>query len=266
MIHYNNFRDHQSAGGKPPVYAAKEKPEFYSWTDVVSSKDTVSKLPKRSRPDKSFKLGKELTRKQKSRLRFIQNKKKEGRKGRQHRIRFGKRYGPQMPLVNKNGRPFRPRDKESLEIRRRTREREEAGELQPSTMPDPTKQAGYQRELVTEKMLREKPPHLDSPLPQLSVFAEQQKASQPTLAEQVKSQGEKALPQADLKAATVIKTNSDGHQVSFEDYDKKQKRAKAPEPVMPTPVKIRKPRPVSTLLTKQIERQMRPKTPGRKHR
>ena len=91
-----------------------------------------------------------------------------------------------------------------------------------------------------------------------------------------KSDGRQALERqtatrakADLPRATLHALPSQGqmrewHQFSFAEYQKRQMRAKAPEPVVPT-FKMGKPKPPGAQLTQQIERQMRPRPPGRKH-
>ena len=265
--HYNYVRLHEGIGNITPAQAAGVDPGFDNWIDVVKSKEKVSELPHRTRPD--FELGRELTpgqqRKKEARARYgLESwRPKKKRKG----PRFGVKSGSLWPLLNKNYNLYRPRDKVSLEQRKLATEREKAGKLHYTPQIGAyTRETLQKKKLIQDRMLREIPPQLGTDLTALPVYGKRQRPSQRRLEDHTKDQDKKVQPKADLKDATVPKTFKDGHQLSFEEYGKNQKRAKAPEPVMPTPIKIRKPKPVSTLLTKQIERQMRPKTPGRKHR
>ena len=264
--HYNYVRLHEGIGNITPAQAAGVEPGFNNWIDVVKSKEKVSELPHRTRPE--FELGRELThgqqKKKDARARYgLESwRPKKKRKG----LRFGVKNGRQWPFLNKNGNLFLPRDKVSLEQRKLTAEREKAGQFKDGEIkPNPTEQAGHQRELVPDRMLREKPPQVGLDLTRSPAHMERQRPSQRRLEDHTRDQDNKVQPKADLKAATVPKAFKDKHQISFEEYDRKQKQVKAPEPVLP-PVEMGKPKPPGTHMTDQIMRQMRPKTPGRKHR
>ena len=264
--HYNYVRLHEGIGNITPAQAAGVNPGFDNWIDVVKSKEKVSELPHRTRPD--FELGRELTpgqqRKKEARARYGLESWRPKKKGRGRR--FGVKDGRLWPLINKNGNLFLPRDKVSLEQRKLTTEREKAGKLHYGERPGLHEQKNLHNKLVPDRMLRERPPQPSPDLAASSVYMKRQRPRQRRLEDNTNDHGKKVQPKADLKAATVPKAFKDGHQISFEEHDKKQKRVKAPEPVMPQPIKVEKPKPPSAHLTDQIMRQMRPKTPGRKHR
>lgn len=265
--HYNYVRLHEGIGGITPAQAAGVDPGFNNWIDVVKSKEKVSELPHRTRPE--FELGRELTpgqqRKKEARARYgleswRPRKKVQGRQ-------FGVADGRQWPLLNKNGNLFQPRDKVSLEQRKLTTVMRKAGEIKDANIkPDPTKQAGHQHELVSEKMMREKPSPPSADLAALPEYLKRQRPRQRRLEDHSKDQGKKVMPQADLKVA-AMPTIRNGHQFSFDEHSRKQRQVKAPVPELPSFTDAWKnPKPAGARLTEQIKRQMRPKTPGRKHR
>ena len=262
--HYNFVRLHEGIGNITPAQAAGVDPGFDNWIDVVKCQEKVSELPHRTREE--FVLGRGLTpgqqRKREARARYGLESWRPKKKGKGRR--FGVTDGRLWPLLNKDLNPFLPRDKVSLEQRKLTTKRRKAGELKDSKIKsDATEQAGYQHKLVSEKMLREKPAQPEPVPTALPAHMIRQLGGQQTLEEQARERNRKVKPQADLKVAALPPTRS-GHQFSLDEESRKKQRAKAPE--VPTPLTKQRPKPASTLLTDQILRQMRPRTPGRRHR
>ena len=149
----------------------------------------------------------------------------------------------------------------SLEQRKLTTKREKAGELHYSKRPGPYELETLRNELVPNRMLREKPAQPEPELTALAAHMKRQPKGQQTLEDQTRNQSRKVQPRADLKVAALPPIRN-GHQLSFDEESRKQ-RARAPG--MPTPsLQKKSPKPAVAQLTEQIERQMRPRTPGRK--